>query len=186
MHQFRLIKPKWYAALVVVVLISECQIEASKSSNHRKSNNHHGTTGRTQPNTRHGPNLDHVRLTHGEAAAPKQSHIPQQHAPPPSHTAAYPHPQPQPRPSAPELPSNAGTNKPIGWNVGHGDAQQKQTVSNTQSQPHPQGHNPSPYQPYGSNAAPPPYSASGNVPHVNAAPPPYTPNAGAVPNYPGE
>lgn len=180
MHQIRS-----YAiwAFVLVLLLSDCQLEAAKNNRNR---NTHGSGGRTPSNSRRGPE-EHYRLTHGESAAPKQTHVQQQHAPQPSypvqsHSAPNPpYPVQQQRPSAPDLPKSQDASKPIGWNVGHGDAHQKQTVSNTQSYPHPQGNLP----PY-SQGAPPPYSPHANVPHVNAAPPPYSSNAGAVPSYPGE
>lgn len=186
MHQFRSMNMKWFTAcaFVLVLLISECQIEASKSSRNRNS---HGSSGRSpssNSNSRHAPNAEHVRLTHGDAPV-RQSHIPNQHAAPPiSHSPPYP--VQQPRPSAPELPKShdAGVNKPVGWNVGHNnDVQQKQTVSNTQSG-YPHQSNLPPYSAV-NHGAPPPYSPHGNVPHVNAAPPSYSPSAGAVPSYPG-
>lgn len=181
-------------SIVLIILVSGLQIDASKASNSRRGGH------KTKPQ----PNADHVRLSYGNNAAapsrtnthtqhqthanppyPQQQHVQQSHVQQQAHAPVHSNP-PYPvqrQPSAPELPTNA--NKPIGWNVGGGDAHQKQTVSNTNTAfQHPQG-NPPPYSAYPQNhGAPPPYAANpGLNSHVPAGPPP--PYAG-VQSYPGK
>lgn len=177
-------------AMAIVLLANGFSVDAAKSSLRRGG-------GKTKTHTPIA-HADNVRLSYGSQAVQAQPHNVQQYPRQQQHPVQQSHANP-PYPihaSAPEMPkAPAQANPhPIGWNPGHGDTAQRQTVSNTNA-------NPPPYSPYPQNAGghgpPPPYSANpapnqgsaGFAPpphntHV-AAPSPYTPNTG-VNGYPGK
>lgn len=150
--------------LVLIILGSGIDIEASKSS--RSRTNHKSSSTSKQANPDHvalsygGVSHGNNRNTHHQQSIPSK-HVPQQQSAP----------APAPAASAPQLPDN----KPIGWHVPNsqnpqnGPVQQK-TISDTHSGYPSQHGPPPPYSPHQQPAAnypgaPPPYSQN---------PPPYT------------
>lgn len=182
----------WLA--VVITLVGLAPIDAAKAvrqktKTHAANHDHvrltHALPSHSQPHqSHHAPSHAYP---HQQQRVPQQSYTPQTHASAPAlpaqtHAPALPA---QTHASAPALPAqsypsspsvpNTNSNRPIGWNVGHSDGAQRQTVSNTNSAA-PPAH--TSYVPNNNGAVSPPYPSNTNFNQQ--------PNTGFQPSYPGK